>query len=229
MAKKATASAPAKAAPKSTLEIIDVEQGSPEWYAARAGLPTGSEFHTVMASGRDGDASVTRTKLMYRLAGEIITGQPAENGFSNAAMERGKALEDEARESYCRRKKVEVRRVGFGRNFSGLKVCGASPDGLIGFNSGLEIKTARADVLIPLLHKPASMPPQHRCQVQGNMMVFEREQWEMTIYCHRAMPAMDVTIYRDDRFIAELMNEIERFNFELHGLVERLRRMGEAG
>jgi len=74
------------------------------------------------------------------LAGEIITDEPAPEGYKNAAMEKGNALEAEARDSYARRRKVEVRQVGFVRNFSGLKACGASPDGFVGFDGGLEIK-----------------------------------------------------------------------------------------
>ena len=33
-------------------EIIDCEQGTPEWFAARAGIPTASEFSTVLSEGR---------------------------------------------------------------------------------------------------------------------------------------------------------------------------------
>ena len=45
------------------MEIFDFPQGSPEWHAIRAGLPTASEFSTVMAKGKTaGSESVTRRK-----------------------------------------------------------------------------------------------------------------------------------------------------------------------
>jgi hypothetical protein len=44
------------------LQIIECEQGAPEWFAARAGIPTASRFATVMASGRGGAESQTRRK-----------------------------------------------------------------------------------------------------------------------------------------------------------------------
>jgi hypothetical protein len=223
------AKAASKPAPKSLLTIYDCEQGTDEWRLIRAGLPTASVFSTVMASGKDGGASITRTKLLHRLAGELITGEPAPEGYRNGAMDRGNALEAEARDSYARRKKVEVQRVGFVRNFDGLKACGASPDGLIGFDGGLEVKTAEAHVLIPMLERPASMPPEHRAQVQGSMWVCERDHWDVTVYCHREMPAMDIRVYRDEAFIRELSNAIEIFNHDLKKLVERLRNMGAAG
>ena len=91
---------------KSEMVMFDVEQGSAEWHECRRGIPTASVFSTVMAIGKDGGASITRTKLLHKLAGEIITEEVAPDGYWSAAMERGKALEDEARDSYSRRKKV---------------------------------------------------------------------------------------------------------------------------
>lgn len=224
---KAAAKAPKPS--KSLLTVFDVEQGSQEWWQIRAGIPTASNFATIMASGRDGGASITRTKLLHRLAGEVITGEPAPEGFKSAAMERGNTLEAEARDSFSRRKGVELQRVGFIRNFSGLKQCGCSPDSLIGFDGGLEVKTAQADVLIPMLQRPAAMPSEHRAQVHGSMWICERDFWDVTVFCHRSMPAMDVRVYRDEAFIQQISNEVERFNFDLARLVEQLKNMGEAG
>lgn len=224
MAKKAAA-----IQKKSTLVIYDCVQGSEEWFRCRMGIPTASVFSTVMASGKDGGVSITRTQLLHKLAGEVITEQPAEETFRSIAMERGNALEAEARESYCRRKGVEPRHIGFAKNFEGLKTCGASPDSLIGFDGGLEVKTARPDVLVPMLQRPAAMPAEHRAQVMGNMHVMERDWWDLTIYSHRDMPALDVRVYRDEAYIREMSNQIEIFNYDLKTLVEQLRKMGPAG
>lgn len=212
--------------PKSELVEIDVAQGSEEWFQARLGLPTASHFTTIMASGRDDDGvSLTRQQYLNRLAGEIITGRPAEETFRSRAMERGKEMEPEAIADYEARKGVQVRRVGLGVNFSGLKRCGASPDGLVGFDGGIETKTMRPDLMIPLLTRGARMPAEHRAQVQGNMLVWEREWWDFKIF-YPAMPDFTVRVSRDDAFIAELHNQIEIFNHELRRLVEQLKKMG---
>jgi hypothetical protein len=229
MANKKSA-ADVHAVPKSQLVIYDCQQGTDEWRMLRLGIPTASNFSTIMANGRDGGPSVTRTKLLHRLAAELITGEPGSEGFRNGAMDKGNALEAEARDSYARRKKALVRQVGFVKNFSGLKQCGASPDGLIGFDGGLEIKIAtEAHILIPMLQRPASMPAEHRCQIQGNIWVCDRSWWDLTIYHHHAMPAVDVRVYRDDAFIKNLSNEVERFNYELLRLTESIKKMGQAG
>jgi hypothetical protein len=216
-----------KSAPAAVSQLVvhDVEQGSDSWFAARLGIPTASYFSTIMADGKDGDASKTRTSYMYRLASEIITGMPAEETFKSKAMERGNAMEPEAISDYERRRNVEVRRVGFATNFSGLKLCGASPDGLVGFDGGLEIKTMRGDLMIPLLLKGSQMVPSHRVQVHGNMLVWEREWFDLKIYWPM-MPDYTVRVYRDDRYIKDMHDQIERFNFEVDRLVETLRRMG---
>ncbi len=216
-----------KPEPKSSLEIVDVPQGSPEWFKARVGLPTASHFSTILAEGRDGETSLTRTQYLYRLAGEIITGEPTEETFQSKAMERGKVMEADAVADYEERKGVKIKRIGLGVNFTGLKRCGASPDGIVGFDGGLETKTMRPDLMIPLLLKGAQMRPEHQAQVQGNMMVFERDWWDLKIYWPK-MPDFTVRVTRNEAYIRELMNQVEVFNHDLKRLVEQLRKMGAA-
>lgn len=237
------------------IEIFDdIEQGSPEWFAIRAGLPTASEFATVMSEGRaDGtmpnamiDAMVKsgctaaqlaaavkasksrnsnpaamRARYMRQLAGEVIQGEPAPDGYNNAFMDRGKALEDDARRHYAFMHDVEPRRVGFIRN--GPKGC--SPDSLIGTNGGLEIKIAIPAVQIERLQS-GKLPSEHIAQVQGNIWVTEREWWDFKSYCPR-MPDLTIRAHRNDTYIAKLEKAVDAFNEELAELVERIRGYGD--
>lgn len=200
----------------SAVEIIECDQGSDEWYAARLGLPTASEFATVLAKGKDGGPSVTRRTYLHKLAGEVITGQPCEN-YNNAYMDRGKALEAEARDLYGFVHSHELRRVGFVRN--GPKGC--SPDALIGANGGLEIKTAAPHVLIPILLRN-EFPPEHKAQVQGNLWVSEREWWDLAIYFPK-MPLFVKRSYRDEGYIKILAANVEQFNDDLAEIVGKLK------
>ena len=106
------------------MQIIDVEQGSPEWYAARLGIPTASAFSTILSSNKEAKDKKTRTEYMRKLAGEIVTGEPMES-YSNVHMERGKVQEDEARDLYAFMQDCDPQRVGFILN--GERGC--SPDG----------------------------------------------------------------------------------------------------
>ena len=143
------------------LNILTCEQGSEEWFRARMGIPTASEFSTVMASGRGGAESKTRRTYMMKLAGEIITGEPMEH-ITNAYMERGHAMEPEARDLYAFMQNCDPQTVGFLRN--GAK--GASPDALIGADGALEIKTKAPHLLIDILDRD-DFPPEHKAQSPG--------------------------------------------------------------
>ncbi|MBX8800456.1 YqaJ viral recombinase family protein [Ochrobactrum sp. MR28] len=194
----------------------DIEQGSPEWFAARAGIPTASRFATVMAKGE----GKTRAEYMRKLAGEIITGELAE-GFTTPHMERGKLMEDEARETYAFINSVEPYQVGFIR--SGDK--GASPDSLIGSDGGLEIKTALPHIQIDRLERDR-LPPEHKAQVQGNLWISEREWWDFVSYWPR-LPMLVTRVYRDEPYIKAMSDEIDRFNDEKAALLERIRAYGQ--
>jgi len=193
----------------------DIIQGSPEWFACRAGIPTASKFSTVMAKGE----GKTRSEYMRKLAGEIITGEPTEQ-FSNVHTDRGNAMEDEARETYAFINEAEITRVGFIRN--GSK--GASPDSLVGTNGGLEIKTALPHIQIDRLERDR-LPPEHKAQVQGNLWISEREWWDFVSYWPK-LPVLQVRVYRDEEYIKTMSDEIDRFNDELAALVERIRNYG---
>lgn len=219
MAKKAVQ----KAAPASGPTFVPCEQGGDEWRMVRLGMLTASEFGAVMAQS---DERAGRTRLLHRLAGERLSGEPSEE-WSNRHTERGRWMEPIARARYEQVKGVVVDRVGFIKNFDGLKACGCSPDGLVGFHKGLEIKTELPEIMIPRLLRGAAMPPEHRAQVQGNIWITDREEWDLSIFWP-GMPDYIVTVGRDDRYIAELEREVQIFNHDLQNLVDKLRRMGVA-
>lgn len=195
------------------IEIFDdIEQGSEAWFACRAGIPTASKFATVMAKGE----GKTRSEYMRKLAGEIVTGEPMES-FSNVHMDRGKTMEDEARETYAFINDADIRRVGFIRNGQ----MGCSPDSLIGEDGGLEIKTALPHIQIERLLR-GDLPPEHKAQVQGNIMVAERDWWEFVSFWPK-LPQLTVRVRPDKTYIANMAGEIDRFNDELAAMVETIR------
>lgn len=199
-----------------TIEIFNCDQGTPEWLNCRLGLPTTSWFADVMAKG----AGKTRRSYMLKLAAEILTGQPGEE-FSTPAMERGKAMENDARELYAFTRDIEIEQVGFIKN--GQK--GASPDGLIGKDGEIEIKTKRADLLVDLL-LDGSFPSEHFWQCQGSLWVCERE-WIDLVCFWPGLPLHVKRLYRDDGAIGELSIAIDLFNDQLADMVEQVRRYGQ--
>lgn len=202
------------------IQIIECEQGQPEWFQARLGIPTASMFATVMAVGAKGGKSLTRIAYLNKLVGEILTGDPMEN-YVSADMERGKLMEDEARDLYTFETGSEPQRVGFVRN--GEK--GASPDSLIGESGGLEIKSAAAHIQVARL-LDGGLPSEHKAQVQGSLWVCEREWWDFCSYCPK-LPLLRVRVYRDEDYIRKISEEVDRFNTELQMTVEFVRKYGQ--
>lgn len=201
------------------IEIWDGEQNSADWALARAGIVTASQFKTVLANGRGGGESITRRKYLYTLAGELITGEPAES-YSNHHMQRGHEMEGEARDFYAYLRDQEPQRVGFIRN--GRK--GASPDSLIGSDGVLEIKTAIPSVLIELLVKD-QFPPEHKAQTQGQLWIAERDWVDICVYWP-GIPPLIKRAGRDEKYISELSSAVGQFTEELDELVEKIRAYG---
>lgn len=205
------------------MEVFSCEQNSPEWYAARLGIPTASEFAVVLREKGRGDngESKTRTKYLYRLAAEIVTGE-AHEGYGNSHMERGKLLEPEARSLYAFLQDEPLQPVGFIRN--GNK--GASPDSLVGESGGLEVKTKQPGLMVETLLKD-EFPSEFMAQCQGNIWVSEREWWDLAVYWPK-LPLFAKRVYRDEAYIKKLSAAVDKFNDELAEVVERVKRYGVA-
>jgi hypothetical protein len=194
----------------------DLEQGSADWFKARAGIPTASEFSTVLARGKGGGVSLTRKKYLLTLAGERLTGECVES-YSNAHMERGKAMEAEARDLYAFQTDAELERVGFVRNEEWN--AGGSPDSLIGDDGGIEIKTALPHIQLERLIEN-ELPSEHKAQCQGILALTGRSWIDFVSYWPK-LPIFVKRVERDERYIAELKIAVQEFNSELNELVRK--------
>src|SRR3546814_15902068 len=87
------------------IEVVECEQGTPEWHQARAGQITASCISDVLAKGRGGADSKTRKTYMRKLIAEKLSGCVVQTWAGNAHTERGHEQEPDARRS-------EERRVG---------------------------------------------------------------------------------------------------------------------
>lgn len=201
------------------LEIIDCEQGTPEWLAARAGVVTASEFSAVMAKGRGGAPSETRRKLIYVKAAEILTGAPVQTFAGNIHTERGHLMEPEVRDLYAATSPDPCTQVGFMRRGR----IGCSPDTLVGNDGLLEIKTKLPHLQIEAV-EAGVLPSEHVAQVQGQLLVSGRQWCDFRSYWP-GLPQLKVRVYRDADYLANLWAELVKFNNEVDALVARIRAM----
>lgn len=194
----------------SDLIIYDCAQNSPEWMEARRGIPTASRFADVLAKGQ----GVTRRKYLLTLAGEIMTGECVDS-YSNDHMERGHAMEDDARRMYAFLRDVEPLPVGFMRRGR----VGASPDSLIGEDGILEIKTKLPHLHLDCLERNR-LPPEHVAQVQGQLLVSGRQFCDFVSYWPR-MPLFHTRVERDQAYIDNIEKEVGVFLAELDAIVAK--------
>jgi hypothetical protein len=200
--------------------IIDCPQCEPEWFTARLGRATASNFATVMASGRGGGESKTRRKYMLQLIGEMLTGEKAES-YTNGHMDRGHIMEIEARELYELTTMQVVDQVGFVQ--LGERI-GGSPDGLIGNDGSIEIKSALPHIHLETLLSDR-VPTEHIAQCQGVLWVCDRE-WLDFISYWSGLPMFVKRIYRDKEYITKIRLAVDVFLSEMDGLTEKIKKIG---
>ena len=197
------------------MKIVDVEQGTPEWMAFRAGLPTASKFSEIITT--KGEPSKSRTKYLHQLAGERITGSKEES-YQSAAMSRGIEMEAEARSLFCMVHDAEVQEVGLCIEDDGRWGC--SPDGLIGDDGGIEIKCPQLATQVDYLLSN-KIPSTYYQQVQGSMFVTGRDYWWFVSY-YPGMKSLMIKATPDVKFHTALQSELIRFSEELESIVKIL-------
>lgn len=204
-------------AEKPRMVVANCVQGSPEWFAARCGIPTASNFDKIVTT--KGEPSKQAQKYLYQLAGERITGR-TEEGFKNAAMERGQEVEAEARNLYEMVNDLKIEQVGVCYPDE-KKLCAASPDGLVGRDGLIELKC-------PLVHTHVGylldncLPTEYFTQTQGQLYVTGRKWVDFMSYFPGLKPLI-IRVTRNEEFIAKLDAELKAFNAELVKVTEKIR------
>jgi putative phage-type endonuclease len=194
------------------MEIINCIQGSDEWFKYRLGKLTASEAQAISANGAG------LKTLVNKLVAERLTGK-AENGYTNADMERGKELEDEARNAYELETGNTVTKVGFCKLDEDT---GSSPDGLIGENGGLEIKCYKDSSFVDYMFTQ-KIDTGYEWQCQFNMFVTERDWWDFAVYNPNFKKSLIIKrINRDDQAIEKIKAGIETGKAMIKAMMEKL-------
>ena len=206
--------------------MSDMEQRTDEWYAARLGKVTASRVSDLMAKTKTGYAA-SRENYMAQLVLERITGAKAES-FSSAAMQWGTDQEPFARAAYEAARDVMVEEEGFVPHPT-IEMAGASPDGLVGDDGLVEIKCPNTATMIETL-LTEKVPSKYIAQMQFQMACTGRKWCDYVVFDPRMPPKAQLFIKRvdrDDKFIAEMEDEIVKFLAEVQSQVEKLNQIIE--
>lgn len=197
--------------------ITNCIQGSPEWLQARIGSIGGSSIGKAVAKGE----GKVRKQLLYDMVGEILSGEKKE-GFRTVHMEEGLKYEDEARNLYAFQNSVEVEQIAMFRDGPHKH---ASPDGLVGADGLIEIKT-----VIPSVYVEAKLtgkiPTAYRKQMLWSLKRSGRFWCDYTVYCPYVQdidPLLIIRVERNEKEIVELEAGADEFIAEMLSMVERMR------
>lgn len=195
--------------------IYTMPQGDESWFQAKLGIPSAGSFSKILAKGQ----GKTRRTYMLKLAAEILTGTHRDT-FQNADLLRGIEQEPQARREYEFIKDVSVDQIGFARKGR----VGASPDGLVRATGGIEVKSVLPETQIETI-LANKIPPGHKPQIQGNIMVLDLEWMDFISYSPLLKNKNYIFIkrmYPDFAYIQNLQTELLRFIKELDELVKKM-------
>ena len=168
----------------------DVDQNEPEWDLLRVGKITGSGLAKVMANYGKAFGEPAK-KYASEIALGQITGNVPASGYSNGHMERGHEEEPIAIAEYEERYFTVVGKGGF----YSLDDIGCSPDGLVGEDGLIEVKSA-----IPSIHyariAKQSFDTAYKWQYAGNLKFSGREWLDFISYCADYPEGKRIYVYR---------------------------------
>jgi len=207
-----------------------MEQRTDEWYQARLGKVTASRIEAVMAKGKNGNPSETRKNYMTDLLVERLTGEPTDF-YTSADMQYGIDMEDFAKLAYMEKTGNAVNNVGFIDSVNVVN-SGASPDGLIGFEGGIEIKCPKTKTHLNTI-MTGKIKRGYLFQIQWCIYCTDCQWWDFVSYDNRLPDHLQLYIQRverDEDMIQEIKAEVEKFlkeldemEFELNNAVQEVR------
>ncbi len=185
--------------------INNCEQMSEEWFSARCGIPSASNFSKLITA--TGKASTQATAYRRELLAEWVTGEK-QQVKQNDWMQRGIELEPEARQYYEFSCDAKVTEVGIVYH-DDRKLVSCSPDGLIDGTKGLEIKCPAPGTQVGYLIDN-KLPTTYIAQVQGSLWVCGLESWDFLSY-HPDIDPLLINVERDEKWISNFEPIIESF------------------
>jgi putative phage-type endonuclease len=195
---------------------FDIEQGSDKWHALRRGVITASTIgKLITATGKPANNDTSRAQLLQLLA-ERITGE-TEPSFYNDDMARGHLLEPLARDLYSKHFEPVIECGFVTAEFEGVTI-GYSPDGLVGDDGLIEVKSPRRKTHLRSLLTD-EVPTEYLPQVQTGLAVTGRAWCDFISYAP-GLPLFRKRCAPDRAVIARLIAAAEAAEAELEHLAE---------
>lgn len=203
----------------------NITQGTPEWLELRRGIITASVVGNLITPTGKLANNDTAKKLAYQMAAERLTGR-VEPVAKTYHMERGNIEEVFARDIYSQNYQpvvecgfIETDRLGFR--------IGYSPDGLVGDDGLIEIKSRMAKYQVQTICSQ-EVPSEYALQMQFGLFVSGRKWIDfvqysngMELYKHRVTPNVEIFLTITEAvtaFEARVVEIVNDYRYKAKGL-----------
>ena len=197
-----------------------IEQGTDEWLDQRRGLVTASAVGKLITPKTIKPANnPDSNSLTLVLAAERITGF-TEPVYVNADMQRGHDDEPVARNLYHQHYAPVVETGFMTREFVGVDgpfEIGYSPDGLVGDDGLIEIKSRRQKTQLDTI-LANQVPAANMAQLQCGLLVSGREWIDYISYC-AGMPLYVTRVTPDMRWFDSILAAVEAVERDITNIV----------
>lgn len=204
------------------MRTINCSQGSAEWLDIRRGKITASRIVDVLDRLKKGGEGAGRRNYRIDLIAERLSGR-SEGHYISPEMQWGIECELMARAAYEMQRGVMVESVGFVLHPT-LDFTGASPDGLVDEDGTTEFKCPKTTTHIKWMLE-GGVPEEHQPQCLWVMTCTGRKWCDFVSYCPHLPDGLStfiVRMERDEQRIADVTNEVCRFDDEVQHFVTEL-------
>lgn len=198
----------------------DVAQGSLAWFDLRRGIITASAIDALITPTLGVAANETSRGLARVLAAERITGR-TEPTFTSNDMVRGQLDEPLARALYADTY-APVVEVGFiTRDLGDGVVIGYSPDGLVGDDGLIEVKSRKPKEHLRRILDD-TVPAENMAQLQCGMFVTGRTWVDYLSYCG-GMPMWRKRVTPDAKWFEAIEDAARVFEVQMTTMIDAYR------
>ena len=185
----------------------EIQQGTPEWHKARLGCLTASKANDACA----GKTTATYQNYLWKLVAERETGV-VEDSFVSEDMERGNEMEPVARAAYEIHTGQFVTQTGFWLHPE-IEWFGASPDGLVGDEGLLEIKSPRTSTHLRY-RSDGEVPAKYKRQMTCQLLCTGRKWVDFVSFDNRVRESKQLFVVRfvpTEKEITDLLDSVKSF------------------
>lgn len=186
----------------------DIEQGTEQWHALRCGVLTASEVKKIMTPACKPANNDKSRAHVWEIASQRVT-KYTEPSYVSDDMLRGHSDEILARDLYSEKYNPATECGFITREIDGVKF-GYSPDGLVGENGLIEIKSRAQKFQIENIVN-GGVPTEHILQCQAGLLITGREWLEYISYCG-GLPMYVCRVYPDPVMHDAIMEAAQNFD-----------------